>query len=273
MHRHHDAVVALMRQVARDIVLPRFRNLAAGEVEEKAPDDLVTIADRESEAALTAGLAALGAEARIVGEEACADNPGLLDGIDRGRVWIIDPIDGTNNFAAGRSPFGIMIALVEDAITQAGWILDPVSDRLCHATLGGGAYIDGELVVANATRGTLPNAAVATYFLSAERQADLARRARGEFELVAIPRCAAEQYPRLVLGITDVAVFEKTLPWDHAAGALLVAEAGGVVRRPDGSDYRVGDTRRGMIGAASPALWDRARHILFDDRPDSDTIP
>ncbi len=260
---HHETVVALMRQVARDIVLPRFRNLAAGEIEEKAPDDFVTIADRESEDALTAGLAALDPDARIVGEEACAADPALLDGIDRGRVWIIDPIDGTNNFAAGKPPFGIMIALVEDGVTQAGWILDPVSGRLCHAALGHGAYVDGQCITAHPSGEPPPIAAIATYFLSEERRADLTARAKGELTLVAIPRCAAEQYPRLVLGTNDICLFERTLPWDHAAGALFVAEAGGVVRRPDGSDYRVGDTRRGMIGAASPALWDHAARVLF----------
>jgi fructose-1,6-bisphosphatase/inositol monophosphatase family enzyme len=260
---HHDAVTSLMRQVARDIVLPRFRNLAADDVEEKAPDDLVTIADRESEDALTAGLSALDPDARVIGEEACAADPSLLDGIDRGRVWIIDPIDGTNNFAAGKSPFGIMIALVQDGVTQAGWILDPVSGRLCHTAIGNGAYVDSRRVVTRPSEGVLPTAAIATYFLSAERQADLKGRADGKLSIVAIPRCAAEQYPRLVLGINDIALFEKTLPWDHAAGALFVSEAGGVVRRPDGTDYRVGDTRRGMIGAASPRLWDDAARILF----------
>ncbi|MEG3122931.1 inositol monophosphatase family protein [Sphingomonas sp. GB1N7] len=260
---HHDAVVALMRQVARDIVLPRFRNLAAAEIEEKAPDDLVTIADRESEDALTAGLAAIDPRARIVGEEACAAEPALLDGIDRGRVWIIDPIDGTNNFAAGKSPFGIMIALVEDGVTQVGWILDPVSDRLCHAVRDGGAHIDRQRIMARPSGQALPITAIATYFLTDEERADIARRADGELMLTAIPRCAAEQYPRLVLGTNDIALFNRTLPWDHAAGALFVAEAGGVVRRPDGSDYRVGDTRRGMIGAASPALWDHAARVLF----------
>ena len=74
--------------------------------------------------------------------------------------------------------------------------------------------------------------------------------------MVDIPRCAAEQYPRLVLGENDVALFERTLAWDHAAGALFVNEAGGMAARPDGSAYRVDDARRGLVGAASPALWE-----------------
>jgi fructose-1,6-bisphosphatase/inositol monophosphatase family enzyme len=76
------------------------------------------------------------------------------------------------------------------------------------------------------------------------------------YATVDIPRCAAEQYPRLVLGVNDVSVFERVLPWDHAAGALFVNEAGGRVARPDGREYRLDQNEKGLIGAASPALWD-----------------
>lgn len=262
-HRHHAAVVTLMRQVADEVVLPSFRNLAASDIEEKAPDDLVTVADRESERRLTAGLIAIDPAARVIGEEATAADPKLLDGITRGRVWIVDPIDGTNNYAHGRTPFGIMIALVEDGVTQAGWILDPVTGRLCHATLGDGAFIDGERVTARPSGAPLPIAALATYFMSDDAIAAMMLRCEGRLTCAPNPRCAAEQYPRVVLGQNDIVLFQRTLPWDHAAGALFVHEAGGVVKRPDGEPYVVGDLRRGMIAAASPALWDEAVSVLF----------
>lgn len=262
-HRHHDAVVALMRDVAAKIVMPRFRNLAADEVEEKAADDMVTVADRLSEVALTAGLASLDPNIRVVGEEAVAADPSLVDGIDRGAVWIIDPIDGTNNYASGIATFGIMIALVEDGETQAGWILDPVHGRLCHAVLGGGAFIDDVRVRTRPSGADRPSSVIATYHLTDHERQLLIARAEAAFTVAPMPRCAAEQYPRLVLGTNDIALFQKTLPWDHAPGSLLLREAGGVVRRPDGTDYRVGDQRRGMIAAASQALWDRAERALF----------
>jgi fructose-1,6-bisphosphatase/inositol monophosphatase family enzyme len=262
-HVHHDAVVTLMRRVAAEIVMPRFRNLAADEIEEKAADDMVTVADRESEAALTAGLAALDPGIRVVGEEAVAADASLVDGIEHGRVWIIDPIDGTNNYASGIATFGIMIALVEDGETQAGWILDPVNDRLCHAVLGGGAYVNGERVTARASDGERPSVVLATYFMTDAEKASLYARAERAFSVAPMPRCAAEQYPRLALGTNDVALFQKTLPWDHAPGSLFLREAGGVVRWPDGRDYHVGDQRRGMLAAASPALWEQAAKLLF----------
>lgn len=259
----HDPVVTLMRAVGRDIVMPRYRNLTADQISEKAADDFVTIADRESEARLAEGLAAILPEAGIIGEEACAADPTILDRAGEGLNWIIDPIDGTGNFAAGRPPFGIMVALADAGVTLAGWILDPLSGRMCHAMLGGGSHIDGERVSARESGDPLPVAALAVYFMTPQERADIEQRSADRFALVDIPRCAAEQYPRLVLGQNDVSVFARTLPWDHAAGCLFLNEAGGRCQRLDGSRYRVGDLRRGLLGASSPRLWDEAAGILF----------
>lgn len=256
-------VEALMRTVAAEVVMPRFRNLGATDKEEKAPDDWVTIADREAELRLIDGLAAIDPGTRIVGEEGVAADPGLMDGIGTGRLWLIDPIDGTGNFAAGHAPFGIMIALVEDGVPQASWMLDPLADRLCHARAGEGAFLNGNPVRARRSDRPRPVAALATYFMTEEQRRDLSARADPVYECVDIPRCAAEQYPRLVLGENDVAIFERTLPWDHAPGTLFLNEAGGRVTRVDGSPYRIGDTKRGLLGTSSPALWDEAARVLF----------
>ncbi|WP_340264917.1 inositol monophosphatase family protein [Sphingobium mellinum] len=259
----HQPVVALMRSVGRDIIMPRYRNLRADEISEKAADDFVTIADRESEIRLAEGLSAILPEAGVIGEEACAAEPAILDRAGQGLNWIIDPIDGTGNFAAGRPPFGVMIALVDAGTTLAGWILDPLTGRLCHAILGAGSHIDGEQVRARESGNAQPVAALAVYFMTPEERADIQRRSEGQFALVDIPRCAAEQYPRLVLGQNDVSVFSRTLPWDHAAGTLFLNEAGGCCQRLDGTPYVVGDSRRGLLGASSPRLWDVAAETLF----------
>jgi fructose-1,6-bisphosphatase/inositol monophosphatase family enzyme len=259
----HDPVVALMREVAHDIVMPRYQNLTAAEISEKAADDFVTIADKESEIRLAEGLAAILPDAGIIGEEACAADPAILERAGNGLNWIIDPIDGTGNFAAGKPPFGIIIALADAGKTLAGWILDPLTGRLCHAMLGAGSHIDGNVVHARESGEPLPVAALAVYFMSPEERADIARRSEASFTLVDIPRCAAEQYPRLVLGQNDVSVFARTLPWDHAAGTLFVNEAGGLCQRLDGSPYLVGDLRRGLMGASSPRMWDLAARTLF----------
>lgn len=259
-----EQVSDLMREVAASIVMPRFRGLAPGEIAEKSPGEIVTIADREAEERLTEGLAALGLGARILGEEAVSRDPGLLDQVGEGLVWLVDPLDGTANFAAGRFPFGMMIALVEDGEPLAGWILDPPTGRLCHAERGKGAICDGAPVSARSARRTPPRAALGSHFLPPERRARLHDFAGRTLDVQPVPRCAAESYVRLVLGQDDVALFQRILPWDHAAGALFLTEAGGKITHWDGAPYRIGGPGRGVLAAADAELWRIAADLILD---------
>lgn len=246
----------LLAHVARTAILPRYQHLAAGDVIAKAADDMVTVADTEAETMLSDALGQLLPEAAIVGEEAAHADPAVLERLRSGLCWIIDPLDGTNNFAAGKPPFGILLALAQDGETQAGWIYDVLSGRLCTAHRGQGAWINGERVSARTTAQEPPIAAISLVFLDPARRAAMQARVAPHYTLVDIPRCAAEQYPRIVNGINDVSIFERTLAWDHAAGVLFVNEAGGMAARVDGRPYRIdqiGET--GMIAASSPALF------------------
>lgn len=262
MHTLHTPVSDLIGTVAREVVLHHYQHLSAHQIDEKTPGDLVTIADKESERRLSAGLALILPEASIVGEEAVEANPALIERVNDSVAWIIDPIDGTHNYAHGHPPFGIIIALVEAGETVAGWLYDPLTERMCHAVRGGGAFINGEKVQARESGESLPVAAISTLYIPEPRRSALSIAVEGKFTMVDIPRCAAEQYPRLVLGQNDVTLFERTLPWDHAAGVLFIQEAGGKAARLDGSPYRPGDQRKGMLAAASPAMWDRAAAVI-----------
>ena len=250
-------VAALIRRAAQQAILPRFQTLTADQIDEKAADDVVTIADKEAEAILTEGLALILPEAVIVGEEAAFDNPALLERLGDALCWIIDPLDGTNNFARGTAPFGVMVALAQAGETIAGWVYDPLSGRMIEAHRGHGAFVDGERVQARVTGAQPPIAAISLVFLDPAKRTAMSAHIAPHYTLVDIPRCAAEQYPRLVLGVNDLSIFERTLAWDHAAGVLFVNEAGGKAARPDGRAYRVDEAHLpGLIGAASPALWD-----------------
>lgn len=262
MHALSPAVETLLRIVARDVVLPRYQQLAAHEIEEKTPGELVTVADRESESRLNDGLLAI-FDAKLLGEEAVAADPALMEGIGQGAVWIIDPIDGTANFASGKPPFAIMVALAVDGIAEAGWVLDPLSGRMCHAARGGGAFIDGERVQARASGEPQLVAGISTLFMDPHVRDRFLEKAAGKLTCAPIPRCAGEQYPRIVLGANDCALFERTLPWDHVPGALFLEEAGGKVARADGRAYHFWDGSTGLLAAASPAVWDEAAAILF----------
>jgi len=253
-------IFALMRRASDTAILPRYRNLQAGEIEDKAKDgasnDPVTIADRESEALLREGLEKLSPGLAFVGEEGVHADAAMLGGL-AGDCWIVDPLDGTRNFAAGRAPFGILVARASGGLAQAGWIYDCLTGRFCTAHLGGGAFIDGERITARATGETPPVAAISLLFMDPARRAAVRAHIAPHYTLADIPFCAAEQYPRLALGVNDLSVFERTLAWDHAAGVLWLNEAGGKAARPDGSPYRVdGDPVGGLIGAATPELWD-----------------
>ena len=256
-------VQTLIRDVAARIVMPRFRRLDPSQIEEKAPDELVTIADKESEAALIAGLTKLLPESRVIGEEGVSADPALLEGIGEGVAWIVDPIDGTANFAAGETPFGIMVALAIDGVSEAAWLFDPVGDRMCSAARGRGAFINGTRVTSRTSGAPIPIAGLSTKFLPPEMRGDIEARAEGRMRCVAIPRCAAEQYPRIILGANDLALFWRTHVWDHAPGALILTEAGGRVARFDGTDYAVAQTGTGLLAAATPHMWDEAAAILL----------
>jgi fructose-1,6-bisphosphatase/inositol monophosphatase family enzyme len=246
----------LMRFAAQRSMLPRFRNLAAGEVEMKGQDDPVTIVDREIEAFLTEALTRLAPGVAVVGEEAVHADNAVLDALSS-QCWIIDPLDGTANFTEGKEPFGIIIALADAGKAVAGWLYDPVKDRLCHARAGEGAFVNGTRITSRTTGQTPPVTAVSRIFLTPEQVAQVDAKLAPHYTLVDIPRCAAEQYPRLALGENDISSFKRTLAWDHAAGILWLNEAGGKAARLDGSEYRVDEhDKPGLVGASSPALWD-----------------
>lgn len=250
-------VHAAMREASERAILPRYRSLADHEVIDKAADDVVTVADHEAEAILNERLAALLPDAAIVGEEAAHADPSVLDRLSGPLTWIVDPLDGTNNFAAGKPPFGVLVALASDGVAIGGWILDSLTGRFCHATQGGGAYVDGKRIAARASGNEPPIAAISLLFVDPAQREALKTHIAPHYRLVDIPRCAAEQYPRIVLGQNDIAIVERTLAWDHAAGALFLNEAGGRAARPDGSAYRVDEPeRKGLLAAATPVLWD-----------------
>ncbi len=255
-------VADIMRRSADMAILPRYRSLQTHEVSEKSASDFVTIADRESEALLAEGLARLLPEAAIVGEEAAHSDPAVLDRLGDALCWIIDPLDGTNNFAAGKPPFGILVALAERGETIAGWIYDPLTGRCCHAQRGGGAFVGGERVHSVGTGQARPVVAIALELVDPSRIESTKKLFEQHFSTVANPRCAAEQYARIGLGQNDIAFFNRTFAWDHAAGVLFLNEAGGKVARYDGSPYRVNDDKVGLLAAATPALWDRMIELM-----------
>ncbi|WP_335645654.1 inositol monophosphatase [Microvirga ossetica] len=261
-----NEVSAVLRHASAEAVLPRFQKLHAGQVEEKTPGEVVTIADREAERIIAPRLMSLLPGSRVVGEEAAAETPALMNELDEGDVWLVDPLDGTANFVAGSPEFSVMVALLRHGQTVAAWLLDPVSDQLAVASLGAGAFINGTRVQ---TESSFPSVAscrgaVLTRFLPEPMKERVTANSSRFSAILPGARCSGVDYPAVATGNQNFVMFWRLLPWDHAPGALLVSEAGGWVARLDGSRYHPSDQQPGLLAAQNREVWDTVRKELLD---------
>jgi fructose-1,6-bisphosphatase/inositol monophosphatase family enzyme len=248
----------LIRQVAETEILPRYRSLSADEQWHKKVGGLVTVADIQSEKFLSSALSDLLPGSLVLGEEGSANlvQPYLCLEEDS-PVWIIDPLDGTNNFAKGKEDFAVIIALSVSKNIRAGWIYAPKHQLLAVAEEGAGGWIGNERIQ-----------------FSSNIQADQLRGSLGRrfrdypgmddrFSSLSNASCCGMEYLDLARGKLDFAHFRRLKPWDHAAGDLLVREAGGVASGLDGTQYRPGDTpNKGLLLARDQASWDMVSEAI-----------
>lgn len=269
-----DRVAAAIAEVAAEVILPRFRALHHGDISEKtAPSDLVTIADVEAEQRLTPVLAGLAPGSVVVGEEATSAKPELIEAVKGdGPVWLVDPVDGTLNFAAGLALFAVQVAFVTGGETRMSWIHDPVRGVTAIAERGGGAVLrgepDGERRLWVSQPASLAHMAGSPNFRFADPE--LAARVSGRLRRLGsllMLRAAAQEYLTLAEGRMHFAVYHRLYPWDHAPGTLLVEEAGGIARHVDGTRYRAADPPfgSGLIVAPSEESWRWLCDALFAD--------
>lgn len=246
-------VSAAIRTVAAAEILPRFGKLADAERWEKKPGSWVTVADTAAEAALIAALTSILSGSVVIGEEAVEETPALLQQLTEDRpAWLVDPVDGTANFAAGKPIFAVMVALVIGGETQAGWIYEPLSDVMYWAVAGQGAWRDDAPI--SAAQAAAPDAMAGSLGARLRRDPALS----GRFARIENLQCCGIEYARLASGGLHFAHYRRLKPWDHAAGALLHREAGGYSARLDGTPYRPGETQGeegGLLLAPDPATW------------------
>ncbi|HXK18826.1 MAG TPA: inositol monophosphatase family protein [Polyangiaceae bacterium] len=257
----------VVRDVAQREIAPRFQQLAPSDVISKPsvedPSDLVTAADRAAEAELTLRLPELVPGSSVVGEEAVAADPSVLERLRSGApVWVVDPLDGTRNFAAGHGPFGTMVVLVERGALLAACIYFTEGDRMFLAERGLGAFFNSERILPRApSQGVLAGSLYVRY-MPEELAKPLSARGAAHRAVPGVI-CATHEYTEIALGHKDYTHYYRLLPWDHAPGALIVREAGGVVRHPDGRDYDVFDQRESTLLSPDEPTWQRARADLF----------
>ncbi|MBV8574732.1 MAG: inositol monophosphatase [Acetobacteraceae bacterium] len=264
-------IADLLRETAETEIMPRFRDVAAQNVREKTgPLDLVTEADEAAERVIEPALRARFPGCVVVGEEAAAANPSLLQDLSGADLaFVVDPLDGTANFASGLSLFGVMIAAIVRGEIAASVIHDPVGGATALALRGEGAWMerpDGSRIALHVAPSVpVPEMTGVTSwrYLPEERRRTVCRnlpRIAASWDY----RCAAHAYRLAAAGHCHFLFFNRLMPWDHAPGWLLHREAGGKAVRFDGSPYEVTETIGGLICAPDRASCDALRESLLD---------
>ncbi|MER5992189.1 MULTISPECIES: inositol monophosphatase family protein [Streptomyces] len=268
LDRHAVDVEEAVRKAAAQEIMPRWRRLAEHEVDLKSgPHDLVTDADRKAELYLTEALTALLPGSVVVGEEAVHANPTSYEAV-RGEapVWIVDPVDGTRQFVHGDTGFCTLVALARRGVLYASWTFAPARHQFATAVRGKGAHLDGERLRAGSPEPGR-DLRVATshpdFTTDEQKRSLLALRTEG----VAPRPCgsAGLEYLAVARGESDATAFSWEAAWDHAAGLLLVEEAGGTHLTRAGEPFRItGGNTLPFTAARDAATAQRVAGLLSE---------
>ncbi|MCC3768135.1 inositol monophosphatase family protein [Streptomyces sp. UNOC14_S4] len=252
-----------VRKAAAAEIMPRFRQLAADEIVEKnGPHDLVTVADRLAEEHLTASLTALLPGSVVVGEEAVHADPGILDAL-RGDapVWIVDPVDGTRQFVHGDPGFTTLVCLAHRGELLASWTYAPALELMAVARRGQGAVLNGvPLHAGSPGPGKVLEVATSHDDFTDDEQKRVLAALRTEGVAPRLCGSAGLEYLNVARGLVDAVAFSWENAWDHAAGLLLVAEAGGASGTVAGEPFRIAGGNALPFAAARDEVT--VRHIL-----------
>ena len=268
------AVEKIIKDVAQTEIMPRFQKLMEGDIEMKGVNDPVTVADKAAEDALTARLSAYLPGSVVVGEESFAKNPNILSRFSEHEdVWVIDPIDGTRNFIAGKPEFGVMLAFVRNGITVASWIHDPNTDDTLTAEQGGGVHLGPHKMTLAGKDPTLPLVGLTgsklRKYLS---QPEIAATIK-DLPALAASSAAAFDYGRLFTGnalfakstaprASFIITYRRAMPWDHMSGLLMLKECGGYSADWSGNPYDAAHPHKGLISTADRQISARLQTLL-----------
>ncbi len=266
---HH--VGNVLAAAARTEIMPRFRKLTSSQIRQKSSAlDLVTDADEAAEALISAALREAFPGALIIGEEATQRDPSLLPALaSAGLAFVVDPIDGTKNFASNLPLFGVMAAAIVSGQIVAGVIFDPVCREWAYALRDGGAWIEHEdgsripLRVAAPCPVSAMEGIVGTGFLP-EPLKSIVLSNLSKLAASANFRCAAHEYRLAAAGFSHLLLYNRLMPWDHAAGWLLHREAGGYSAHFDGTSYLPAHFAGGLICTSDETTWHLVRAALLE---------
>lgn len=256
------SLVNIVRRAARAEILPRFRNLSAGQINTKSgPQDLVTEADTEAEAMIARGILRLFPNATVLGEESYAADKSLRKTAAEAELaFIIDPVDGTWNFAHGLPLFGVILSATRFGKPIFGMLYDPITDDWIHAGEDTHAYQSEAMTpprrLFTAHGGPLESlSGIAHLSLMPEDHRRALAPVAADVARMGALRCSCHEYRLLAQGAIDFCLSGMLNPWDHAAGAFIATRAGGVARFLDGQDYDIGPTEGYLLTTGSEESW------------------
>lgn len=260
----------VLAEAARAEIMPRFARLSTvNRLQKTSAFDIVTEADEAAEAAILSTLRARHPGASFVGEEVAGRDPSLLDTIATADLaFIIDPLDGTKNFASGLPLFGVMAAVTVAGEVVAAAIHDPVRADTAYAIRGGGAWMESAAGERTALQVAPPvpvgemECVVGTNFLPEPLRTEVNSRL-SRLGMSTWFRCAAHEYRLAAAGHVHALFYNKLMPWDHAAGWLLHREAGGCSGHFDGSGYLPSHSTGGLVCAPDQRSFDAVREALL----------
>jgi fructose-1,6-bisphosphatase/inositol monophosphatase family enzyme len=260
----------ILRDAAKAEIVPRFRRLDDGDIRQKTEAiDLVTEADEQAEVRIRAEVAKRWPAVTFVGEEAVAADPSLLDKLKTADLAIVvDPVDGTANFAAGLPLFATMAAVVHRGQVIAGIIYDPMGDDWLMAEKGAGAWLvfpDGRRLRQTFASGVPLERMVGVcspFLLPHEKRRPILSNL-DKIRLSASYRCAGHEYRMAMGGHLHFLMYGKLMPWDHLPGTLIAKEAGAYHARLDGSAYLPSHTAGGLIVTTDAEAWALLRREVF----------
>lgn len=230
------------------------------EVHEKAPSDLVTEADLASQQVIRQLILDAYPEHRFLGEEDSADPTSDQKSTYR---WLVDPLDGTTNYVHQLKNYSVSVALEDNGRLITGAIYNPVTDQCYTASSGQGAFLDGQGISTSQVR-RMSQALVAASFPAKLTRKSLAIDQFIEVLLAcqSVRRMgsAALNLAYVAAGCLDAYWSTTTKPWDVAAGALLVQEAGGIITSLDGGPFQLSEAS--FVVAANKTLHEQFLGIL-----------
>ena len=244
-----DSIAAEAAHEAGQLLLQKLGRVG---VEQKGPADLVTEADRQSQRRIRQKLSAAFPDHAFLAEEEGADQRPMND--DR-PIWIVDPLDGTTNFVHGFPAFCVSIALWYQERAEVAVVYDPVRDEMFRARRGHGASLNGRplavskcqhladaLVAASFPARVAPDAPEVVRFLRVLAAAQAVRRVGS----------AALNLAYVAAGRLDAYWATSVHPWDVAAGALLLIEAGGLLTNLSGDRFEIWNPR--LVATSTESL-------------------